>query len=56
MTSGCGSTSARPDRPRRRHSPDDLKAKALARCTGWQRLPHLVQSFFRDPNLRYITA
>jgi hypothetical protein len=21
-----------------------------------QRLPHLVRSFFRDPNLRYITA
>jgi hypothetical protein len=21
-----------------------------------QKLPHLVQGFFRDPNLRYITA
>jgi transposase len=37
-------------------SPDDLKAKALAALHRLQRLPHLVQSFFRDPNLRYITA
>jgi hypothetical protein len=33
--------------------PEDLKAKALA---ALHRLPHLVCSFFRDPNLRYITA
>jgi transposase len=37
-------------------SPDDLKAKALAALHRLQKLPHLVQSFFRDPNLRYITA
>jgi hypothetical protein len=37
-------------------SPDDLKAKALAALHRLQRLPHLVQSFFQDPNLRYITA
>jgi hypothetical protein len=37
-------------------SPDDLKAKALAALHRLQRLPHLVRSFFRDPNLRYITA
>ena len=37
-------------------SPDDLKAKALAALHRLQQLPHLVQSFFRDPNLRYITA
>jgi transposase len=37
-------------------SPDDLKAKALAALHRLQRLPHLVQGFFRDPNLRYITA
>ena len=36
--------------------PDDLKAKALAALQRLQRLPHLVCSFFRDPNLRYITA
>ena len=36
--------------------PDDLKAKALAALYRLQRLPHLVQGFFRDPNLRYITA
>jgi transposase len=36
--------------------PEDLKAKALAALHRLQRLPHLVQSFFRDPNLRYITA
>jgi transposase len=37
-------------------SPDDLKAKALAVLHRLQRLPHLVRSFFRDPNLRYITT
>jgi transposase len=36
--------------------PGDLKAKALAALHRLQKLPHLVQSFFRDPNLRYITA
>ena len=37
-------------------SPDDLKAKALAALHRLQKLPHLVRGFFRDPNLRYITA
>ena len=36
--------------------PDDLKAKALAALHRLQRLPHIVQGFFRDPSLRYITA
>jgi transposase len=36
--------------------PEDLKAKALAALHRLQRLPHLIQGFFRDPNLRYITA
>jgi transposase len=36
--------------------PEDLKAKALAALHRLQQLPHLVQSFFRDPNLRYITG
>jgi len=36
--------------------PEDLKAKALAVLHRLQKLPHLVRSFFRDPNLRYITA
>src|SRR5215207_8480562 len=36
--------------------PDDLKAKALAALHRLQKLPDLVRSFFRDPNLRYITA
>jgi transposase len=36
--------------------PEDLKAKALAALHRLQKLPRLVQSFFRDPNLRYITA
>jgi transposase len=36
--------------------PEDLKAKALAALHRLQKLPHLVRSFFRDPNLRYITA
>jgi transposase len=34
----------------------DLKHKALAALHRMQKLPRLVQSFFRDPNLRYITA
>jgi transposase len=34
----------------------DLKAKALAALHRLQKLPHLVQSFFRDPSLCYITA
>jgi transposase len=37
-------------------SPDDLKAKALAALHRLQKLPHIVQGFFRDPSLRYITA
>jgi transposase len=36
--------------------PDDLKDKALAALHRLQKLPQLVQGFFRDPNLRYITA
>ena len=36
--------------------PEDLKAKALAALHRLQKLPDLVRSFFRDPNLRYITA
>jgi hypothetical protein len=34
--------------------PEDLKAKALAALH--RLLPDLVRGFFRDPNLRYITA
>jgi transposase len=37
-------------------SPDDLKAKALAALHRLQKLPRIVQGFFRDPSLRYITA
>jgi transposase len=37
-------------------SPDDLRAKALAALHRLQKLPHIVQGFFRDQNLRYITA
>jgi transposase len=36
--------------------PEDLKAKALAAPHRLQKLPEVVRSFFRDPNLRYITA
>jgi transposase len=36
--------------------PEDLKAKALAALHRLQKLPEVVRSFFRDPNLRYITA
>ena len=37
-------------------SPDDLNAKALAALHRLQKLPRIVQGFFRDPSLRYITA
>jgi hypothetical protein len=33
------------------NSPEDLKAKALAALHRLQKLPHLVQGFFRDPTL-----
>lgn len=36
--------------------PEDLKAKALAALHRLQKLPQLIQGFFRDPSLRYITA
>jgi hypothetical protein len=36
--------------------PEDLKAKALAALHRLQKLPELVRGFFRDPNLRHITA
>ena len=36
--------------------PEDLKAKVLAALHRLQQLPHVIQGFFRDPNLRYITA
>jgi transposase len=35
---------------------DDLKTKATSALRRLQKLPHLVQGFFRDPNLAYITA
>lgn len=38
------------------HSEADLKHKALAALHRLQKLPHLIRSFFGDPNLRYITV
>ena len=35
---------------------EDLNAKALAALHRLHRLPQLIQGFFRDPNLCYITA
>lgn len=35
---------------------DELHAKAVAALRRLQRLPHIVQGFFRDPDLHYITA
>jgi transposase len=35
---------------------EDLKTKALAALRRLQRTPHLIQGFFADPNLRYITT
>lgn len=37
-------------------SKDDLKNKATNALRRLQRIPQLVQGFFRDPNLAYITA
>ena len=34
----------------------NLKTKAMAALRRLQKLPHLIRSFFADPNLRYITA
>lgn len=34
----------------------DLKSKAVAALHRLESLPHLIRGFFRDPNLRYITA
>jgi transposase len=34
----------------------DLKAKALSALHRLQKLPHVIQAFFCDPDLRYITA
>ncbi len=36
--------------------PDDFTAKILYALQRLAQLPHLVRSFFADPNLRYITA
>jgi hypothetical protein len=47
---------ARPCRPQGIDSLEDLKGKALAALHRLQKLPHLIRGFFRDPNLRYITA
>jgi transposase len=37
-------------------SQNDLKAKAISALRRLQKLPALIQAFFRDPHLRYITA
>jgi hypothetical protein len=37
-------------------SKDDLKAKATNALRRLQKLPHLIEGFFRDPNLAYITT
>jgi transposase len=37
-------------------SKDDLKAKTTNALRRLQKLPHLIEGFFRDPNLAYITA
>lgn len=37
-------------------SKNDLKTKATSALRRLQKLPHLVRSFFHDPNLAYISA
>jgi hypothetical protein len=41
---------------RQQPSPRTIQLQHTAALHRLQRLPHLVQSFFRDPNLRYSTA
>jgi len=56
-TSGCGRTSSTTGSAAPVSTTwTTSKPKALAALHQLQKLPHLVQSFFRDPNLRYITA
>jgi hypothetical protein len=54
--SGCGSTSSTTGSAVPVSGLEDLKAKVLAALHRLQKLPAVVRSFFRDPNLRYITT
>jgi hypothetical protein len=56
LTSGCGSTSSRTGSAGPESAAPKTSSQALAALHRLQKLPHLIQSFFRDPNLRYITA
>ena len=38
------------------HDRDDLKSKAIGALRRLQKMPDLVRSFFRDPDLAYITG
>lgn len=38
------------------HSQDDLKSKAIGALRRLQKMPELIRSFFRDPDLAYVTA
>lgn len=38
------------------HSQDDLKSKAIGALRRLQKMPELIRSFFRDPDLAYITG
>ena len=37
------------------HSQDDLKTKAIGALRRLQKMPEIIRSFFRDPDLAYIT-
>jgi DDE superfamily endonuclease/winged helix-turn-helix protein len=53
-TSECGARQAGPARPRRRDQPRRPQSQALAALHRAAKLPHMVPSCFRDPNLRYL--
>jgi hypothetical protein len=36
--------------------PEDFKTKVIGALRRLQKMPHIVQAFFADPELRYITA
>lgn len=38
------------------HGPEQRKTVITARLRRWQRLPHLIRSFFGDPELTYTTT
>jgi DDE superfamily endonuclease len=53
---GVEARQARSDRPGRGGRPGGSQGQGAGRAASAAKLPEVVRSFFRDPNLRYITA